>query len=164
MQTWTIEAPVWARFAARNFGFNIVRGRIAVTAGTIEIDPDGRPVRLSGTLDPASIDTGNRRRDRDLRGPRFLDVAHHPHMEITAERIEPTATGWRAAARFRVAGRNTPLWIDGSIDGGLSAAGTARLDLRDAGIRVPRILVGRHVDLSVSARLVQRPTDADGRR
>ena len=37
--------------------------------------------------------------------------------------------------------------------GRLLVTGTAELDLRDAGIRVPQLLVGRHVTLRVEARL-----------
>ncbi|GAA4261945.1 YceI family protein [Dactylosporangium darangshiense] len=160
--TWTVDAGILAGFAARNFAVKIVRGTIAVTAGIVEIGPDGRPSRLSGTLDPASIDTGNPRRDKDLRGKRFLDVVNHPRMDVVAEHIEPTTTGWRARAVLRVAGAEAPLWIDGTIDDASTAArllvtGTARLDLRDVGIRAPRLLVGRWVELTVSVHLTRRP-------
>jgi hypothetical protein len=37
----------------------------------------------------------------------------------------------------------------------LQVSGTARLDLRDVGIRVPGFLVRRFVDLSVSAQLTR---------
>ena len=114
--TWTVEVPTLACFAARNFGVKTVRGTIALTTGTVEIGPDGQPSRLAGTLDPASIDTGNPHRDRDLRGKRFLDVANHPLMDVVASHIEPTAGGWRARAVLRVAGAETPLWIDGALD------------------------------------------------
>ncbi|GAA1541378.1 hypothetical protein GCM10009827_071050 [Dactylosporangium maewongense] len=157
--TWTVATPLRAGFAARNFGFRTVHGTIAVTGGTVEFDAGGRPVRLEGTLDPASIDTGNPRRDKDLRGRRFLDVAHHPRMELTAGHIEPAGAGWRAKAVLRVAGAEAPLWIDGTLDG-LSVTGTARLDLRDVGIRAPGFLVGRHVALTISARLVRPAAEA----
>ncbi len=156
--TWTVDAATRAGFAVRNFGFNTVRGTIAVTAGAVVIGQGGQPVRLSATLDPASVDTGNPRRDVDLRGKRFLDVAHHPLMEVVAERIERTADGWRAHAVLRVAGAETPLLIDGTLvrrspADRLLVAATARLHLPDVGIRAPRILVGHQVDLTVTAQL-----------
>lgn len=159
--TWTVDTPAQAGFAARNFGIIVVRGTIAVTAGTVEIGPDGQPTGLSGTLDPTSVDTGNPRRDKDLRGRRFLDLAHHPLMDVVADHIEPTPGGWRARATLRVAGKHTPLWIDGTLDqppsaDHLSVTGTARLDLRAVGIRAPRLLVGRRVDITISARLRRR--------
>lgn len=156
--TWTVDAATRAGFAVRNFGVMTVRGTIAVTAGTVTIGPHGEPVRLSGTLDPASIDTGNPRRDADLRGGRFLDVEHHPLMEVLADRIERTADGWRAHAVLRVAGAQTPLLIDGTLvrrspADRLVVTATARLHLPDVGIRPPRFLVGHQVDLAITAQL-----------
>jgi polyisoprenoid-binding protein YceI len=160
--TWTVDASTRAGFAARNFGFRTVHGTIVVTAGTLEVGADGRPARFAGTLDPVSIDTGNPRRDKDLRGKHFLDVANHPRMEVEANQFELTTGGWRARAVLRVAGAETPLWIDGVLDDRSTAVrlwvtGTARLDLRDVGIRVPPFLVSRHVLLTISARLSPSP-------
>jgi polyisoprenoid-binding protein YceI len=159
--TWSVDAATRASFAVRNFGVNTVRGTIDVTAGTLEVHATGRPVRLSGALDPASINTGNSQRDKDLRSKRFLNVAEHPSMEVMADEFEPTADGWRARAVLRVAGGDAPLWIDGRLDGEhtgdrLSVTATARLDRLAAGIRAPRFLVGRWVDIMISARMTIR--------
>ena len=97
--TWTVDlAHTRAAFAARHLFGSTVHGTIAVTAGTIEVGADGCPVRLHVTLHPASIDTGNARRDSDLRGRRFLAVDAHPLMEVTADRIAATARGWHVDA------------------------------------------------------------------
>jgi hypothetical protein len=58
-------------------------------------------------------------------------------------------------------GREAPVRIDATLEGAATAlrmqvGGTARLDLRDAGIRVPGWLVRRFVDLSVSALLTRQ--------
>jgi hypothetical protein len=55
----------------------------------------------------------------------------------------------------------TPLRIEATVDilpaeVRLLVSGTARLDLRDAGIRVPGFLVRRFVDLSFSAELTRQ--------
>jgi hypothetical protein len=61
---------------------------------------------------------------------------------------------------LRARGREAPLRIDATLDGTLDGtatapqlrlSGSARLDLRDVGIRVPGFLVRRFVDVSVSA-------------
>jgi polyisoprenoid-binding protein YceI len=160
--TWTADlAQTRAAFAARHLFGSTVQGTIAVTAGTIEVGTDGRPVRLHATLDPASIDTGNARRDSDLRGRRFLALDAHPLMEVAADRIAATARGWHADAVLRGRGREAPVVIDATLDGAATAlrlqvSGTARLDLRDLGIRVPGWLVRRFVDLRVSAQLTRQ--------
>jgi polyisoprenoid-binding protein YceI len=159
---WTADlAHTRAAFAARHLFGQTVHGTIAVTAGTIEVGTDGRPQRLHATLDPASIDTGNARRDADLRGKRFLAVDADPLMEIVADRIAATAEGWYADAVLRGHGCEAPLRIDATLEGAATAprlqvSGTARLDLRDAGIRVPGFLVRRFVDLTVSTQLTQQ--------
>lgn len=160
--TWAVDlAHTQAAFAARHLFGQTVHGTIAVTAGTVEVGPDGRPQRFHATLDPASIGTGNARRDADLRGKRFLAVDAYPLMEIVADRITATGDGWYAQAVLRGHGSEAPLRIDATLDGdpagpGLKVTGTARLDLRDVGIRVPGLLVRRFVSLSVSAQLTRQ--------
>jgi polyisoprenoid-binding protein YceI len=155
--TWTVDLTrTRAAFTARHFFGSAVHGTIAVTAATIEVGQDGHPRRFHATLDPASIDTGHARRDADLRGKRFLAVDADPLMEVVADRITATADGWRADAVLRGHGGEAPLRIDATLDGvatapGLRLSGSARLDLRDVGIRVPGFLVRRFVDVSVSA-------------
>jgi polyisoprenoid-binding protein YceI len=160
--TWTVDlAHTRAEFAARHLFGQTVHGTIAVTGGTIEVGEDGHPQRLRATLDPASIDTGHARRDSDLRGKRFLAVDSHPLMEVIAGRIVATADGWYAVATLRGRGHQAPLHIEATIEGiptapSLLVSSTARLDLRAVGIRVPRFLVRRFVDLSVSAQLTRQ--------
>jgi polyisoprenoid-binding protein YceI len=158
--TWTVDvAHTRASFAARHLFGQTVHGTITVTTGTIEVGQDGRPQRLHATLDPASIDTGHARRDSDLRGKRFLAIDAYPRMEIAANRIAATADGWRADAVLRGHGCEAPLRIDATLEGAaahrLQISGSARLDLRAVGIRVPGFLVRRFVDLSVSAVLTR---------
>jgi polyisoprenoid-binding protein YceI len=158
--TWTVDlAHTRAAFAARHLFGSTVHGTIAVTAGTVEVGADGRPVRLHATLDPASIDTGNARRDADLRGRRFLAADAYPQMEVAADRIAATARGWHVDAVLCGRGHEAPVRIDATLEGAaprLHVSGTARLDLRDLGIRVPGFLVRQFVDLSVSAQLTRQ--------
>jgi polyisoprenoid-binding protein YceI len=158
---WVVDlAATRATFAARHLFGPPVPGSIAVTSGTVEVGEDGRPLRLHATLDPASVDTGNPRRDTDLRGKRFLFVDSYPRMEVVADRITVTAGGWSAAATFCARGQEAPLRIDAILEGAvtgpyLDVSAVARLDLRAVGITVPGFLVRRRVDLSVSARLTR---------
>jgi polyisoprenoid-binding protein YceI len=166
----TVGAGIWtadltrtrAAFTARHGFGPPVHGTIAVTGGTLDVGPDGQPRRFQATLDPASMDTGNARRDADLRGRRFLAAATYPFLEAAADGIDCTADGWQAAAVLRVRRNEAPLHIEAKLDilpteARLLVSGTARLDLRDAGIRVPGLLVRRHVELRFSAELT-RPT------
>ncbi len=160
--TWTADlTQTRAGFAARHLFGQTVHGTIAVTGGTLDVGPDGQPRRFQATLDPASIDTGNARRDGDLRGRRFLDVGTYPLMEAVADDIDVAADRWRADAVLRVGRSEAPLRIEARLDvlpteARLLVSGTAQLDLRDAGIRVPGLMVRRFVDLSFSAQLTRQ--------
>jgi polyisoprenoid-binding protein YceI len=160
--TWAVDpAHTRAAFAARHLFGQTVHGTIAVIAGTVEVGRDGRPQRLHAALDPASIDTGHARRDSDLRGKRFLAVDSYPLMEVIADQIAATADGWFAVATLRGHGCEAPLRIHATLKSAASAprlqvSGSARLDLRDVGIRVPAFLVRRSIDLSVSAQFTRR--------
>jgi polyisoprenoid-binding protein YceI len=168
--TTSLGAGIWtadltrtrAAFTARHLFGQTVQGTIAVTGGTLDVGPDGQPRRFQATLDPASISTGNIRRDADLRGRRFLDAGTFPLMEAAADAIDVvTADRWRTDAVLRVRRSEAPLRIEATLDVlpaevRLLVSGTARLDLRDAGIRVPGLLVRRFVDLSFSAQLTRQ--------
>jgi polyisoprenoid-binding protein YceI len=160
--TWTVDlACSRAAFTARHFFGQMVHGTITVTAATVEVGRDGRPRRFRAALDPASIATGHARRDADLRGRRFLAVDAYPLMEVAADRIAATADGWCADAVLRGHGCEAPLRIDATLEGAATAtslrlSGSARLDLRDVGIRVPGFLVRRFVDVSVSTQATRQ--------
>ncbi len=160
--TWTVDlAHTRAAFAARHLFGQTVHGTIDVTAGTVEVGQDGRPQRFHTALDPASIDTGDARRDADLRSKRFLAVDAYPLMEVVADRITTTTDGWCADAVLRGHGCEAALRIDATQDGAATASrlqvsGTTHLDLHDAGIRVPGFLVRRFVELSVSAQFTRQ--------
>ena len=152
--TWTVDlAHTRAEFAARHLCGSTVHGTIAVTAGTIEVGAAGRPVRLHATLDPASIDTGNARRDADLRGKRFLAVDAYPQMEFAAARIAATVRGWHVDAVLCGHGREAPVRIDATLEGAATApppagerhgaTGSARR--RHPGARIPGAPVRRPV-------------------
>ena len=62
----------WINFKVRHF-FSYVNGSFKKFEGTIRVDPD-HPEKSSvtATIDTASIDTKNDKRDEDLRSAKFL--------------------------------------------------------------------------------------------
>lgn len=66
-----------------------VRGEFNEYVATIEADPENRTVnRVEATINTASIDTRNEKRDKHLRSPDFFDVAQFPEMSFESTRIE----------------------------------------------------------------------------
>jgi polyisoprenoid-binding protein YceI len=157
---WTVDpAHSTATFRVGNLG-RIVTGTVPIIEGIVEIDDQGRPQTISGSLDLGAIDTGNPRRDRDLRQPKFLDLDAHPTMTFAAGAVEVTPDGWRITGQL--AARGTSVALSGPAEvapRGRSAVVTAhtRLDRRALGIRAPRVMIGRTVDITVTATLTAGP-------
>jgi polyisoprenoid-binding protein YceI len=149
-------------FAVPNFGVRTVTGRMPVNSASVIVGVDGRPVSVHAEIDASGVDTGNQRRDSDLRGPRFLAVERWPAITFESSEIRSADAGWtvdgtlivkgtRSTIRLAVARLDTPASASpGCVD--LNAAG--RLDRRVAGVtRAPAFLVGRQVSLSLTVRL-----------
>ncbi|GGM86471.1 hypothetical protein GCM10011609_23710 [Lentzea pudingi] len=142
-----------ASFEVGNLGRK-THGTVPVTAGTVEIGTDGTLLAAHGTLDLGAIDTGNTKRDQDLRKPGLLDLDRHPSMTFTATSARTTGDGWQVTGTL--AARGTETVLDGTValsseDGQVVMTATARLDRRTLGIRAPGFLIGRYVDITVTA-------------
>ncbi|HEY7045744.1 MAG TPA: YceI family protein [Jatrophihabitantaceae bacterium] len=154
-ERWRVAvADTVAAFSVRELGVWRVRGTIPVVDGVVEVDSAGVVTSLTATLDPAGIATGNARRDADLRGRKLLDVASHPRWTFRADQAERTATGWTVHGSFEAtAPVELTLHVTETASGRFTA--TATLDRRAAGVRAPRFLIGRRVDVELDVRLVR---------
>ena len=153
---WRVDpAHSTATFRVANLG-RTVTGTVPIIEGTVEIGDHGQPRTISGSLDLGAISTGHPRRDRDLRQPRFLDLDAHPTMTFAAGTITVTPAGWQITGQLAVRGTSVPLSGPAEVaPRGRSAIVTAhtRLDRRARGIRAPRIMIGRIIDITVTATL-----------
>lgn len=77
-------------FKVRHF-FSFVNGSFKKFEGTIKVDPD-HPEKSSvtATIDAASITTQNDKRDEDLRGTDFFDVAKYPTITFKSKSVKQT--------------------------------------------------------------------------
>lgn len=87
---WTIDrAHSMLEFRAKHMMFTTVRGQFTEFDGKLELDMD-HPERshIQGSVEIASIDSGDEGRDTHLRSEDFFDVEHHPQMTFRSTRIE----------------------------------------------------------------------------
>jgi polyisoprenoid-binding protein YceI len=70
----------FAYFTAMHHIVGSVRGRFDKVTGTITAVKDPADCAVDISIDTATIDTQVTKRDDDLRGPDFFDVAHFPAM------------------------------------------------------------------------------------
>jgi polyisoprenoid-binding protein YceI len=99
--TWNIDpAHTTVQFAVRHMMVSNVRGELGKVTGGVQGDPAApTAAKLDVTIDAASIDTRNEKRDQHLKSPDFLDVEKYPTIRFVSKTI--TAGGPGA---FKVAG------------------------------------------------------------
>jgi polyisoprenoid-binding protein YceI len=143
-----------ARFAIKElWGLMTVRGTFEVTGGAITVgaEPAGSAVRAS--LDPASFASGNKRRDKDITGPRFLDAAAYPLMEFVSNGIGPDGGGWAVHGRLTVHGTTAPVTLrltDGrQTRDGCAFTATAVVDRTAFGVSRVVGFIGRQLDVTI---------------
>jgi polyisoprenoid-binding protein YceI len=108
---WTLDpAHTTVEFAVKHFWHLItVRGRFDQVEGTGTVAPDGS---VSGqlTIQAASVNTKNKRRDTHLRSADFFDAEQHPHVVLTVTEAVP-ADGEQLTAKgtLEAAGRSQPV-------------------------------------------------------
>ena len=153
---WTVDpARSTATFRVRGLG-RTVTGNVPITEGTMDVDESGRPRAISGSLDLGAVDTGNPRRDKDLRKPRFLDLDRCPAMTFAADSITASPAGWQVTGTLAVRGTSVRLAGDAaasSHEGSATVTAHTRLDRRALGIQAPGIMIGHAIDVTVTATL-----------
>jgi polyisoprenoid-binding protein YceI len=161
-----VPARTSARFAVHNFGVATVHGQIPVTAAWVDVDAAGQATAVHAELDFTLIDTGNPRRDRDLRKPRLLDTVHHPALTFDGTAagmvVDGVLTG-RSATRVSLDVTS----ISPGDAGTVTAHGTTVFDRAALGVRAPRFLIGRRIaaviDITFAPPSVHPPERSDAR-
>src|SRR5947209_3085567 len=76
-------------FSVKHMVISEVRGRFKKFSGTIMFDEaDLSKSSVAFTVETPTVDTDNEKRDNDLRGPMFLDVAKYQEMSFSSQRVE----------------------------------------------------------------------------
>jgi polyisoprenoid-binding protein YceI len=92
--TWTVDpAHSSVEFRVKHMMISTVRGRFGEFEGTIDAAPDYHQSKVRGTVQAASIDTNETRRDDHLRSADFFDADHHPIISFESTAIEHRGKG-----------------------------------------------------------------------
>jgi polyisoprenoid-binding protein YceI len=136
-------------FAVRELGLITVRGRLPVHAGTVVVAEDRRRSSVTATIDVNAVDTGNARRDKDLRTPRFLDTGAHPTITFESTGCVPRDGGWEVSGTLVVRGTAGPVTVTVTEEADGTLRGTARVDRYACGVTAGKGLISRWVDVSL---------------
>jgi polyisoprenoid-binding protein YceI len=100
-------------FRVPNFwGLASVRGHFERYEGKLDLQATPA-VQL--TIDAASLETGNRRRDEHLRSGDFFDVEHHPQVRFTADTAQLEGQALTARGTLEAAGKGLPVDLRATI-------------------------------------------------
>lgn len=142
--TWRVDPSHSAvEFKVKHMMIATVRGRFTTFAGALEAGRDGA-LEAHGTVQVASIDTNDAKRDDHLRSTDFFDAVTHPEIEFSSTKITPL-DGDRLAVtgRLTIKGVTCSVELTGTVRGvGLDPWGSERvalelhgaLDRRDFGL------------------------------
>jgi polyisoprenoid-binding protein YceI len=90
------------------------------------------------TIASASIDTKMKKRDEHLRSADFFDVANHPSITFTADRVQPSSPGVTVTGSLKVRGYERPVSFDAKVsssDGSeVSLDGEVQINRADFGL------------------------------
>ena len=151
-------------FTSRHlFGLAPVHGTMAMRDGLVDIADPLTNSSVQVEIDTASFDTGNSRRDEDVRSPRFLDAERYPSMTFTSHRLDRSDGRWTLTGTLMVrdVARPVSLTIERStVPPGRPTSfvvwATTRVDRTDFGLTAAKGLAGRHLDISLRIQGVRR--------
>jgi polyisoprenoid-binding protein YceI len=120
-------------FEVRHMGIATVRGAFRQFEGSIDVVDT--PV-LSGSVDVASIDTGEENRDTHLKSPEFFDSQQHPSITFRTSAIESGDDGdIRLVGDITIKGTTKPIALTGkTAEGGTDPWGNERIGFEVAGV------------------------------
>jgi polyisoprenoid-binding protein YceI len=92
--TWQLDpSRSNAEFRMKHFwGLASVLGKFTKLDGTMHIDAGGQ-CRMHLTIEATTLDTGNKKRDQDLRSHHFFHVEKHPEVKFISSGVSDAGDG-----------------------------------------------------------------------
>lgn len=162
--TWALDTThTEAAFTARHLMVTKVRGRFAVSAGSVTIAENPLDSSVEATLDVASVHSGEAGRDEHLLSADFFDVEHYPTITFRSTKVEAAGEGeYRLTGDLTIKDVTRPVTLDleylGSVDSpfGDTRAGfsaTTEISRKDWGLDFNMVLEAGGVVVSDKIRI-----------
>jgi polyisoprenoid-binding protein YceI len=102
-------------FHAPNFwGLATVKGKFERYEGTLDLYKTKRPA-IELTIDAASLNTNNKKRDTHLRSGDFFDIANHPQVRFVSDSATLSGQQLKVRGHLHVAGKSIPVDLDATV-------------------------------------------------
>ena len=83
-----------AQFSVKHMMISTVRGQFGAVKGTMKYDPaNPTAATVEATIDCTTINTGEPKRDNDLKGEEFFDVKKYPVMKYKSRKVDLAGHG-----------------------------------------------------------------------
>lgn len=79
-----------------------------------QLDLNANPA-IELTISAASVQTGNRKRDRHLRSADFFDAENHPQVQFVSDSVALQGNTLKVRGHLTASGRSIPLGIDAHV-------------------------------------------------
>lgn len=158
-------------FVARHMMFAKVRGQFSKFSATAELPESGyEGAAVSATVELASVDTRDEKRDGHLKSPDFFDVANHPQMTFKSTRVSGKGEQLEVVGDLTIRGVTKSVTLRGAFLGtGKDPWGNERRGFSlegavdrhafglnwNAALEAGGVLVGPEVKIEVQAQLVR---------
>jgi polyisoprenoid-binding protein YceI len=132
-------------FEVKHMGIATIRGQFKHFSGVI--DASGEATRVEGTVEVASIDTGEVHRDSHLKSPDFFDAERFPWITLHSAMTETGGDGAiKVTGEIAIKGIMKPIELTGTLaENGKDPSGNDRI-----GIEVTAVIDRREFDLKLN--------------
>ena len=177
-QTWTVDASHSAvGFSVRHMMVSNVKGTFDKFAASVEGDPaDPSKAKISATIEVASVNTRDAKRDEHLRAPDFFDAAKFPQMTFVSTKVEKvSATKAKVTGNLTLRGVTKPVVLDVEYTSPVKspwgktvvgATATGKINRQDFGVSFSKtletggLLVGDEVTLQLELEFLRQDAPA----
>lgn len=171
---WVIDAShSHVAFSVRHLMISNVRGEFQKLSGEATFDPD-RPEagRIAVTIDVASINTREEKRDAHLRSADFFDAEKYPTIEFVSTEVRRRGGDLEVTGNLTIAGTTRPvtLAVEELTDEHSDPWGNRRVGINahtkirrsdfgmkwNAALETGGVLVGDEIKINVEAELIRQ--------
>ncbi len=161
------------RFSVPHLVISSVEGRFKEFSGTIEFDEKSiTSSKANVTINVASIDTDEAKRDKHLRDTDFFDVAKYPEMKFSSLKFKKKGNKLLAVGTLQIKDVTKEVELDVDYKGAIvdpwgmkriAFSATTQINRKDFGVSFHKVMeagglvVGDQIDISIKVEAVAKP-------
>jgi len=158
-------------FGVKHMMISTVRGKFTRFDADVQLDPAHvEAAKVTASVEVASVDTGEEKRDGHLRSPDFFDAEKYPTLTFASTSVKRSGEDIEVTGNLKIKDQEHPVTLKGEMTGpgkdpwggtriGFSLTGEIEREKWGLGwnqaLETGGVLVGKKVKLSLEVELVQ---------